>query len=111
VNIFGIGNLELVVIMLVALMVLGPARMVEVARTLGKFWTEAQQTLRSVADAATTRLDEPPSLNRTPAEPVTEPEDAVARPSTRGGDGEAPVSDEAPDREPTRPAEDAEARG
>ena len=57
-NLFGIGNLELIAILVVALMILGPGKMVETARTLGKFWAEAQRTLRSVADAATVRLDE-----------------------------------------------------
>ena len=82
-NIFGIGNLELVVILVVALLVLGPGRMVDLARTLGRYWNEAQRTLRSMADAATVKLDEPPSIDRPPREPVPGPDDAVAR---DGGD-------------------------
>ena len=88
VNLFGIGNLELVAILVVALMILGPGKMVETARTLGKFWAEAQRTLRSVADAATVRLDEPPSLGKPASDPVAGPEDAVARPG--GGPDEEP---------------------
>ena len=78
-NVFGIGNLEILVILVVALLVLGPSRMVDLARTLGRYWSEAQRTLRSMADAATVRLDEPPSLNMPPREPVPGPDDAVAR--------------------------------
>ena len=56
---FGIGPLELALVLLVAIMVLGPARMVDMARSLGKFWGEAQRMLRETADAATARLDIP----------------------------------------------------
>ncbi len=97
-NLFGIGNLELIVILLIALIVLGPGRMVEVARTLGQFWREAQHTLRSVADAATVKLDEPFSLNVPPRDPVAGPEEAVARPpssaaSDEGTAGEGAAED------------------
>ena len=105
-NLFGIGNLELVAILVVALMILGPGKMVETARTLGKFWAEAQRTLRSVADAATVRLDEPPSMGAPTPGPVAGPEDAVARPSS--GTSEEPEEAAGPGgaRE-----EDAEGRG
>ena len=79
-NIFGVGNMELVVVLLVALLVLGPARMVDAARTVGKFWNEAQRTLRSVADTATAQLDARPPTEA--GEPEPGPEGSVAR-----GDG------------------------
>ena len=84
-NIFGIGNMELVIVLIVALLVLGPARMVDAARSVGKFWAEAQRTLRGVADAATAKLDEPPPSK--PAPPPPQPEGAVARDAA---DGEEP---------------------
>ncbi len=76
-NILGIGNLELVWILLLALVLLGPGRMVDAARAAGKFWREAQHVLRAAADAATVSLDAPP--RSTPRDPLPEPEDAVAR--------------------------------
>jgi Sec-independent protein translocase protein TatA len=79
VNLFGIGNLEIVIVLIIALLVLGPARMVDVARQTGRWWREAQQLLRGMADAATVKLDETPSLNAPPRDPVDPPEDAVAR--------------------------------
>jgi Sec-independent protein translocase protein TatA len=94
-NLFGIGNLEIIIILLVALMVLGPSRMVDGARTLGKFWNDAQRTLRAAADAATIKLDETPSTKA--AEPVEEPEDAVARATTDDGD-----ADDTPDEQTPR---------
>ena len=77
-NILGIGNLELIWILLLALVLLGPGRMVDAARAAGKFWREAQHVLRAAADAATVSLDAPPPRSA-PRDPLPEPEDAVAR--------------------------------
>ncbi len=96
-NIFGIGNMELIVVLLVALLVLGPARMVDAARTVGKFWNEVQRTLRSVADTATAQLDVRPPAEG--SEPEPGPEGSVAR----GG-----KQDEPPPPEPPPPAPPSE---
>ena len=85
-NILGVGNLELIWILLLALVLLGPGRMVDAARAAGKFWREAQHVLRAAADAATVSLDAPPPRNA-PGDPLPEPEDAVARDDS--GDGGA----------------------
>ena len=77
-NILGIGNLELIWILLLALVLLGPGRMVDAARSLGKFWREAQHVLRAAADAATVSLDAPPPRSA-PRESLPDPDDAVAR--------------------------------
>lgn len=62
-NFFGIGIIELVIVMVVALLVLGPNRMLEASRTLGKYLRELQR-----ASAELPRLlsldEEPP---KTPA--------------------------------------------
>ena len=88
-DLFGIGLLELVFVLLVALMVLGPARMVETAGRMGKYWREAQRMLREVADAAAVNLDARPEPLRpdAPAEPT---EESVARGE---GGGAAPEED------------------
>ena len=83
-NILGIGNLELIWILLLALVLLGPGRMVDAARAAGKFWREAQHVLRAAADAATVSLDAPPPRSGAPREPLPEPEDAVARDASGG---------------------------
>jgi len=84
-DVFGIGLLELSVVMLIAIIVLGPARMVDMAGKMGRHWREAQRILREVADAATVRLDQPPLA---PVKPASAPEDAVAR-----GDGNGHTPD------------------
>jgi Tat protein translocase TatB subunit len=45
---FGIGFTELIVIFIVALLVLGPKRLPEVAKTLGKFYREIKSTVDEV---------------------------------------------------------------
>lgn len=59
-NVFGIGVLELLFVLVVALIVLGPERMTQTARTLGKYIREIQR-----ATAEIPRLisldDDPPS--------------------------------------------------
>ena len=94
-NVFGIGNMELIVVLLVALLVLGPARMVDAARAVGKFWNEAQRTLRSVADAATAQLDARPAAEDGEPESAPEaPEGSVAR----GGEADETPAPEPPER-------------
>ena len=56
---FGVGSLEMLFVLLVATIVLGPAKMVELARNLGDYWRQAQRVLRETADAATVKLDQP----------------------------------------------------
>ena len=77
-NVFGVGNLELLWIMLIALVLLGPGRLVDAARAAGKFWREAQHAVRAVADAASVNLDAPPP-KIVPREPLRAPGEAVAR--------------------------------
>ena len=45
-NLFGVGNMEMLFVLIVALLVLGPSRMVDVARQTGHWWREAQRVLR-----------------------------------------------------------------
>ncbi len=101
-NIFGVGNMELIVVLLVALLVLGPARMVDAARTVGKFWNEAQRTLRSVADTATAQLDAQPAAEGSEREPEPGPEGpdgSIAR-AADGDQGDAPAPEPPPQAPP-----------
>ncbi len=86
-DLFGIGLLELAFILLVAIIVLGPARMVEMAGRMGKYWREAQRVLREAADAATVNLDVKPETPHEDA-PTDAPDESVARDGA--GDNNAP---------------------
>lgn len=58
----GIGPLELLVILVVALLVLGPERLMEVARSLGKTASEVRQSINKARrDLTVTLQKEPPS--------------------------------------------------
>ena len=49
-NFLGIDPLEVLIILLIAYLVLGPTRMLEIARSLGKFIQEIRTTAREIPD-------------------------------------------------------------
>lgn len=51
-NVFGIGPLELLVIMLVAFIALGPGKTMEAARTIGRMVREARRAFTDIMEAA-----------------------------------------------------------
>jgi Tat protein translocase TatB subunit len=74
---FGIGMPELVVIMVVALVVLGPKRLPDLARTLGKAMAEFRRQTTDLMDEFQSQGadDEPPPrpAKAVPAPPTTPP--------------------------------------
>ncbi len=87
---FGVGMPELIVILVVALVVLGPKRLPEVARTLGKAMAEFRRQTADVMEEfqVTALLDDepqrkaksptPPTPPSPPATPAKPPESADA---------------------------------
>jgi sec-independent protein translocase protein TatB len=78
---FGVGMPELLVILVVALVVLGPNRLPELARTLGKAMAEFRRQTADLMDEfqiQTMLEDDPP---KRPAKPV-QPPPATAAPAT-----------------------------
>ena len=87
-NVFGIGGLELLVILLVAFVALGPGRTVEVARTIGRMAREARRTFSDIMDAASlsdadaaTRRDQTSSNQGAAGSPTQPPSDPLPMPS------------------------------
>ena len=76
-NVFGIGTMEMVVILLVAFIALGPGKTMDAARTIGKVVREARRTFTDVMDAASVTDDD---INRRDAPSATPPPDAPSRP-------------------------------
>jgi len=74
---FGIGMPELLVILVVALVVLGPKRLPELARTLGKAMAEFRRSTTEIMDELQTQLDDTRAKRRAPA-PTPTPESTVA---------------------------------
>lgn len=81
---FGIGMPELLVIMVVALVVLGPRRLPELARQLGKAMGEFRRQSNEIIDDFQTqmRLDEDAARNATKT--AAGPRDAKTPPTTDG---------------------------
>ena len=57
---FGIGMPELLVILVVALLVLGPKRLPEIARSLGRGMAEFRRASNEFTRTLSASLDEPP---------------------------------------------------
>ena len=96
-NFGGVGGLELLVIMVVAMLVLGPSRLASTARTLGKVSRE----LRKGTEVIPNFLEEIQGASERDEEDAPEEDDAAAaappgaqprrrarRPSGRSGDAE-----------------------
>ena len=49
-NFLGIDALEIIIILLIAYLVLGPTRMLEIARSFGKFIQEVRSTASEIPD-------------------------------------------------------------
>ena len=71
---FGIGMTELLVIFVVGLLVLGPRRLPELARTLGKSLAEFRRAATDLRREFLDVADEPRSQPPSPRGPAAEPE-------------------------------------
>ncbi|NPA13369.1 MAG: twin-arginine translocase subunit TatB [Aquificae bacterium] len=56
----GIGFAEILVIMIVALIVIGPKRLPEVAKSLGRFYREIRSTVDEVKEVVVEDIDDKP---------------------------------------------------
>jgi sec-independent protein translocase protein TatB len=96
---FGIGMTEMVVILVIALVVLGPKRLPELARTLGRTLAEFRRTAtdlrREFADVAEdARIAPPAGLAARPEVPSTQaPAQPVAAAAEERASGERPGED------------------
>lgn len=98
---FGIGIPELLVILVVALIVLGPQRLPEVARALGKGLAELRRATSGLTDElrdATRMLDEDDRALRRPV--AKQP---VRRPAAAGAEARAAAAEEKPAESPEQP--------
>ena len=98
-NFGGVGGLELLVIMVVAMLVLGPSRLASTARTLGKVSRELRKGTEVIPNfleeiqGASERDEEDAPEEDAPTEaaappPGAQPRRRARRPSGRSGDAE-----------------------
>lgn len=67
---FGIGMPELLVILVVALIVLGPKRLPEIARSLGRGMAEFRRASNEFSRTLSASLEEPPQQPAPPPQPT-----------------------------------------
>jgi len=73
--VFGVGMPELLVILIVALLVLGPKRLPEIARSLGKGMAEFRRASTEFQRTLSASLEEPPAA-APPRAPAAPPQNA-----------------------------------
>lgn len=100
---FNVGSAELLVIMVVALIVLGPARLPEAARQIGKTMREIRKVSDGFRSEMKAALDEPdtsylqrPPLAPPPSSAATAEPDIDTPPSDAAGSSSATDDDRAP---------------
>ena len=88
---FNIGAPELIIILIIALIVLGPGRLPDVAQSLGKSVREFRKAATDLSDA--TNLSAPPAGSATPAPGAPQPNSlsGEAAPNTLQGSSASPV--------------------
>ena len=100
---FNIGPGELILILLIALVVLGPSKLPEVASSLGKSVREFRKAASEVSDAG--KLEAPAAPTAPAAEAQTVPPPAAAAPvaAVAPAPSAAPAEPAEPARDPDRP--------
>ena len=100
-NVFGVGPLELLVVLVIAFLVLGPDRMSSTARSLGKIVRDLRQQASGLPRSLDEFLDQPEDTSTpTTKEPKAPP--GVPRPrrrrsadgETQGASADDPTSEE-----------------
>jgi sec-independent protein translocase protein TatA len=94
---FNIGPGELILILIIALVVLGPGKLPDVANSLGKSVREFRKAATDITDAG--KLDVPPPSQQAtpPPPPLGAPEPPAAPPTS---EAEAPPAAGSPVRDP-----------
>lgn len=89
-NLFGVGILELAVIFLIAFLVMGPAKTIEMARTAGKFIGDMRRTVNEMTAAADLSAVQRPnssSPSSTTSKPPEPPPTGAVPTTGPAGDG------------------------
>jgi sec-independent protein translocase protein TatA len=94
---FGIGLGEIVLIIIVALMVFGPGKTVEVARSVGKFIRNIRKMSSDFTSTITKELDEQPNSGKKPPFDPQEHDNENPQANTTNPGNEKPGNAKSPD--------------
>ena len=98
---FNIGPLELMVILLLALDVVGPSRLPEVGRSIGRALREFRKVQDEVRDSINFSLDPDPVTPRVPIKPGPPPAAVERARAAAAGAETQPHGDAQPETQPT----------
>jgi sec-independent protein translocase protein TatA len=111
---FGIGPLELVAILVVALLIFGPAKLPELARTLGRGMAEFRRASSELRQSLTVPPEETPATPPPPQGPADQMASAPIPEVPAIQSPAAPAANDASPREPAtttpEPASDDDAK-
>ena len=96
-NIMGMGLMELAVVLLVAFLVLGPGRSIDMAKRTGKVLGDLRHTFSEVTDAISTEERQRSHTQQPPPGVPSRPDLPDDEPSAPSGDEQEPQS--SPSRE------------
>ena len=86
------GPLELVIILVIALIILGPGKLPDVGASLGKSIREFRKASSDIQESVTVKVDTSPLPPQAAAAPVANTLAAPAVPNTLAAPADAPVS-------------------
>ena len=103
---FNIGPTELIVILIIALVVFGPARLPEIGKTVGKSLREFRRASQDLKDELNLNLDDDmPATRPGPSEPGFEKWRADTAEATPTANGTQAVAESTPEHSPGSPSE------
>ena len=91
-NLFGVGFLELAVIFLIAFLVMGPGKTIEMARTAGKLIGDVRRTMNEMTAAADLNKDLSDSGRTTATSTTASATDTAPKPPTPPPTGAVPTT-------------------
>lgn len=98
---FNVGPLELVIVLVIALLVIGPRRLPEMGNSLGKTIREFRKASSDVTDAVTLEPESKPAAQQamaTPSASPPSPESGAPSEAAAGAGDEATPAEPAPAR-------------
>lgn len=104
---FNVGPLELVIVLIIALLVIGPKRLPEMGNSIGKTIREFRAASSDVSEAISLEPDKKPANQQMSAAPAATPTEVAPPASAAEQPAPAPATVEAPSAEaPAAPRSD-----